>query len=71
MMNTDDMTYILFHVLPAMQNGFAIRARDNDTYFHVDPKKPYVQAFIAGIEQDLVRRIEGARKNHVNRLVPS
>ncbi|CAK8738307.1 hypothetical protein SODG_002006 [Sodalis praecaptivus] len=52
-MNADDMAQVIYHVLPAMQNGFSIRAQGNDAYFYVDPQKPYAQEFIAGIEQDL------------------
>ncbi|WP_406706791.1 hypothetical protein [Sodalis sp.] len=69
-MNTDDMTQIIHHVLPAMQNGFSIRAQGYDAYFYVDPQKPYAQEFIAGIERDLRERIKWLMENHVNRLVP-
>ncbi|CAK8738317.1 hypothetical protein SODG_002016 [Sodalis praecaptivus] len=69
-MNADDMAQVIYHVLPAMQNGFSIRAQGNDAYFYVDPQKPYAQEFIAGIEQDLRGRIKWLMENHVNRLVP-
>ncbi|MFT4463992.1 MAG: hypothetical protein ACMX3H_03325 [Sodalis sp. (in: enterobacteria)] len=69
-MNTDDMTQILYHVLPAMQNGFSIRAQGNDAYFYVDPQKPYAQACIAGIEKDLRRRIKWLMDNNTDALVP-
>ncbi|CRL44172.1 hypothetical protein SGGMMB4_04478 [Sodalis glossinidius str. 'morsitans'] len=69
-MNTDDMARILYHVLPAMQNDFSIRAQDDYTYFYVDPQQSYAQAFIAGIEKDLRRRIKWLMENHTDGLVP-
>ncbi|AHF74810.1 hypothetical protein SOPEG_3577 [Candidatus Sodalis pierantonius str. SOPE] len=69
-MNTDDLTHILYHVLPAMQNGFSIRVQGNYAYFYVDPQKPYAQEFIAGIEKDLKRRIKWLMDNHTDGLVP-
>lgn len=69
-MNADDMAQVIYHVLPAMQNGFSIRAQGNDAYFYVDPQKPYAQAFIAGIEKDLRRRIKWLMDNHTDGLVP-